>query len=115
MSDIDITKQDMSYVELMAGVDKTELKRRASSEKNVDKKVFYNYLKRQCDNYALDFEDLINFTLYILNRNEDVRIRWQEKCQYVLCDEYQDVNMKQDMLLHILSGLYQNLFVVNGV
>ena len=36
MSDIDITKQDMSYVELMAGVDKTELKRRASSEKNVD-------------------------------------------------------------------------------
>ena len=112
MSDIDITKQDMSYVELMAGVDKTELKRKASSEKNVDKKVFYNYLKRQCDNYALDFEDLINFTLYILNRNEDVRIRWQEKCQYVLCDEYQDVNMKQDMLLHILSGLYQNLFVV---
>ena len=112
MSDIDITKKDMSYVELMAGVDKTELKRRASSEKNADKKVFYNYLKRQCDNYALDFEDLINFTLYILNRNEDVRIRWQEKCQYVLCDEYQDVNMKQDMLLHILSGLYQNLFVV---
>ena len=30
MSDIDITKQDMSYVELMAGVDKTELKRKAS-------------------------------------------------------------------------------------
>ena len=75
MSDIDIAKQDMSYVELMAGVDKTELKRRVSSEKNVDKKVFYNYLKRQCDNYALDFEDLINFTLYILNINEDVRIR----------------------------------------
>ena len=36
----------------------------------------------------------------------------RKKCQYVLCDEYQDVNMKQDMLLHILSGLYQNLFVV---
>lgn len=45
--------------------------------------MFYNYLKRQCDNYALDFEDLINFTLYILEKNEDVRIRWQEKCQYV--------------------------------
>ena len=57
MSDIDITKQDMSYVELMAGVDKTELKRRASSEKNVDKKVFYNYLKRQCDNCLLYTSD----------------------------------------------------------
>ena len=45
--------------------------------------MFYNCLKRQCDNYALDFEDLINFTLYILEKNEDVRIRWQEKCQYV--------------------------------
>ena len=112
MSDIDMSKHDMSYVELMSGIDKTELKRKASNEKNVDRKVFYNYLKRQCDNYALDFEDLINFTLYILEKNEDVRIRWQEKCQYVLCDEYQDVNMKQDMLLGILSGLYQNLFVV---
>lgn len=40
MSDI-----DMSYVELMSGIDKTELKRKASNEKN-----------------------------------EDVRIRWQEKC-----------------------------------
>ena len=36
----------------------------------------------------------------------------RKNCQYVLCDEYQDVNMKQDMLLGILSGLYQNLFVV---
>lgn len=112
MNDIDIAKQDMSYVELMAGYDKSELKRRAAFEKNQDRKIFYNYLRRQCDNYALDFEDLINFTLYILNRDEDVRIRWQEKCQYVLCDEYQDVNMKQDMLLSILSGMYQNLFVV---
>ncbi len=112
MNDIDIVKQDMSYVELMASYDKSELKRRAAHEKNIDKKIFYNYIKRQCDNYALDFEDLINFTLYILNRDEDVRIRWQEKCQYVLCDEYQDVNMKQDKLLSILSGMYQNLFVV---
>ena len=79
MSDIDMSKQDMSYVELMSGINKTELKRKASNEKNVDRKVFYNYLKRQCDNYALDFEDLINFTLYILEKNEDVRIRWQEK------------------------------------
>lgn len=92
MNDIDMIKQDMSYVELMASYDKAELKRHAAYEKNADKKIFYNYLKRQCDNYALDFEDLINFTLYILNRDEDVRIRWQEKCQYVLCDEYQDVN-----------------------
>ena len=45
MSDIDITKQDMSYVDLMAGVDKTELKRRASSEKNVDKKLYNAYMK----------------------------------------------------------------------
>lgn len=33
MSDIDMSKQDMSYVELMSGIDKTELKRKASNEK----------------------------------------------------------------------------------
>lgn len=112
MNDIDIQKQDMSYVRLMASYDKAELKRKAANEENADKKLFYNYLKRQCENYALDFEDLMNFTLYILNRDEEVRMRWQEKCQYVLCDEYQDVNRKQDMLLTILSGRYENLFVV---
>lgn len=45
MSDIDMSKQDMSYVELMSGIDKTELKRKASNEKNVGRKNASMYLK----------------------------------------------------------------------
>lgn len=45
MYDIDMIKQDMSYVELMASYDKAELKRHAAYEKNADKKIFYNYYK----------------------------------------------------------------------
>lgn len=45
MNDIDMIKQDMSYVELMASYDKAELKRHAAYEKNADKKYFIIILK----------------------------------------------------------------------
>ena len=74
----------------------------------------YKSLRKRTIYYMhnMDFEDIINFALYILSHYEDARRTWQERCQYLLCDEYQDVNYKQNELLKILSGLYGNLFVV---
>ena len=112
MEFVDANKQTPGYVTMMMGADKTELKQKLASVTDTNESVFYHYLKRQCDNYALDFEDIINFALYILSHYEDARQTWQERCQYLLCDEYQDVNYKQNELLKILSGLYGNLFVV---
>lgn len=112
MEFVDASKQMLGYVELMMGSGKTALKEKLATVTDANERVFYHYLKRQCDNYALDFEDIINFALYILSHYEDARRTWQERCQYLLCDEYQDVNYKQNELLKILSGLYGNLFVV---
>lgn len=112
MEFVDASKQMLGYVELMMGSGKTALKEKLATVTDANERIFYHYLKRQCDNYALDFEDIINFALYILSHYEDARRIWQERCQYLLCDEYQDVNYKQNELLKILSGLYGNLFVV---
>lgn len=55
---------------------------------------------------------MIEFTLYILQKYGDALEKWQDRCMYILCDEYQDVNDRQELLLNLLSGKYNNLTVV---
>lgn len=100
------------YITYMVGPDKTRLLGAIAGATNQIELVYYHYLLKQRDNYVLDFEDILNFALYILEHYPDALETWQEKCQYILCDEYQDVNEKQERLLRLLSGKYQNLTVV---
>lgn len=51
-------------------------------------------------------------TLYILKKSEYIRTKWQKKFQYIMVDEFQDVNKSQFELASVLSQYYKNLFVV---
>ncbi|MSP59134.1 MAG: hypothetical protein EXR72_02135 [Myxococcales bacterium] len=62
--------------------------------------------------HALDFDDLIIETVRLLDRDEAVRARWQERFRYVMVDEYQDTNRTQLMLVRHLAALHNNLCVV---
>jgi len=113
MDSIAEEKQSMSYVgKYMIGPDKTDLMNAATSAVEDIDKMYFHYLLKQRDNYVLDFNDLILFALYILTNFPDALEKWQDKCQYILCDEYQDVNNHQEMLLDLLSGKFHNLTVV---
>lgn len=112
LEDISRRKTDTAYIKYMAGSDKSLLQGEISSARNHFECVYYNYLMKQRDNYALDFNDMIDFTVYILGNYQDALQKWQDRCQYILCDEYQDVNKKQELLLQLLSGKYRNLTVV---
>lgn len=74
--------------------------------------LFRSTLARQRKYLSLDFEDLVSFTLYILNNFPDVRSKWQRKMNYVMVDEVQDCNARDWELYEILSGLHGNLFLV---
>lgn len=112
LEEIGKKKINLDYIEYMIGTDKQLLQDLVdSSVEDVDR-VYYHYLLKQRDNYTLDFEDIINFAIYILQRYKEALYTWQDKCQYILCDEYQDVNDKQELLLKLLSGKYHNLTVV---
>ena len=67
---------------------------------------------RQKRYFALDFDDLLFFTLHILNNFPEVRGRWQEQFQYVMVDEVQDCGRPEWELFTILSDFYHNLFIV---
>lgn len=74
--------------------------------------IYELYQQRLKENNALDFDDIINYTIKILTENPDVLEYYTEKFKYVLVDEYQDTNKAQFMLVSILASKYGNITVV---
>jgi len=79
---------------------------------NEIEKIFLKYLEKQQRNYALDFDDLLNFTLYIFANNPETLEKWQKRIHYIQVDETQDSSQKQFLLIELLSQFHKNLFVV---
>ena len=75
-------------------------------------KVMYRYFYEQRKCYGLDFDDLVYFALYILEHDRDTREKWQSRLEYIMVDEFQDIDKDQYSLADILSGYHKNLFVV---
>ena len=78
-------------------------------------KVYSLYQKRLKDNNAIDFDDIINFTIKILMENEDVLTYYADKFQYILVDEYQDTNKSQFTLITMLAATHQNKFILSCI
>ena len=74
--------------------------------------IYELYQKRLKENNAIDFDDIINYTIKILTENPDVLTYYTEKFKYVLVDEYQDTNKAQFTLVSILASYYGNITVV---
>ena len=74
--------------------------------------IYELYQKRLKENNAIDFDDIINYTIKILTENADVLEYYTEKFKYVLVDEYQDTNKAQFTLVGILASRYGNITVV---
>jgi DNA helicase II / ATP-dependent DNA helicase PcrA len=64
--------------------------------------IFNNYQASLAANNALDFDDLILTFSQILESNEEVRTRLQERFKHVLVDEFQDTNQSQYKLVRLL-------------
>ena len=82
---------------------------RATEPKDI---IFYGYLYQEKKCFGLDYNDLIKFTLYIFEQREDLRLKWQKRLEYIMIDEFQDIDELQYRLMKILCGYHQNLFVV---
>lgn len=70
------------------------------------------YVSRQMKSYALDFDDLMNVTKYILDHFADVSEKWQTRLNYIMVDEAQDCNLDDWDLIERLSAKHRNLFIV---
>ncbi|MCR4629498.1 MAG: UvrD-helicase domain-containing protein [Clostridium sp.] len=74
--------------------------------------IFYGYLYQEKKCFGLDYNDLIKFSLYIFRENEEIRLKWQKRLEYIMIDEFQDIDALQYELMEVLCGYHKNLFVV---
>ena len=86
-----------------------ELKEKETAE---FQQIFHVYNQEMHEQHKLDFEDMGLMCLQLFETRPDILEKWQEKFQYLLIDEFQDINMVQFRVVRLLAKKYQNLFVV---
>lgn len=93
------------------------------SPQDATKEAFYPNQKKIAEVYveyehekqaagALDFDDLLTRTADLLQKNPEVRAKWQQKFRHILIDEYQDTNSVQYRLIKYLVNDERNICVV---
>ena len=76
------------------------------------KPLYEKYQKTLLAQNALDFDDLMVLPLHILAKNQEAREKERSRLDWVLVDEYQDVNRPQYLLLRLLVDAGRRLMVV---
>ncbi len=74
--------------------------------------VYSLYQSKLRKNNAVDFDDLIFYTVKILQENDDILKMYQNKFKYIMVDEYQDTSTAQYMLISLLAAGERNICVV---
>ena len=102
---ISSAKNDMIGPQEYAGIANSPAQQAAA-------KVFPLYQKALQDASALDFDDLINRTVYLFETKPEIRAKWQTQFRYIMIDEYQDTNAAQYKLVKMLTNTDKNIAVV---
>lgn len=100
------------YVPLFTELDNNALSPRCKHNADRLDEIFMRLVYEQKKNYALDFDDIINFAAHILGSHRAILQKWQQRMQYVMVDEFQDVSPRQYEIARLLSGQHRNLFIV---
>ncbi|MGB9674050.1 MAG: ATP-dependent helicase [Anaerolineales bacterium] len=78
-------------------------------------RVYRRYQELLLANNALDFDDLLLWAVYLLDKFPDVKEKYSRLYEHILVDEFQDTNQAQYALVHHLSSFHRNLFVVGDI
>ena len=75
-------------------------------------KIYAYYIKRQKDMYALDFDDLILWTVDLFDKNAQAKNKWAKHFAYIHVDEFQDIDRQQYKLIRQLASYHDHIYVV---
>ena len=78
----------------------------------VFRKIYEGYEERKKRARLIDFDDMLVYTWELLSKRRDILSAWQKKYQYILVDEFQDINRLQYDILRLLAEPENNLFIV---
>ncbi|MCD8216651.1 MAG: ATP-dependent helicase [Clostridiales bacterium] len=83
-----------------------------SCGEGVFRKIFHAYQEFLAQNRLIDFDDMLVYTKELLEQRADILQAWQKKFQYILVDEFQDINRIQYDIIRMLALPQNNLFIV---
>lgn len=78
----------------------------------VAQEVYAEYQRLLHSYNAMDFDDLLNSIVWLLENKPDIRAKYRERVRYLLVDEFQDTNMAQYQFVRLMSNEQENVFVV---
>lgn len=78
----------------------------------VFRRIFNEYQEYLYRHKLLDFDDMLVYTKELFLERSDILAAWQKKYQYILIDEFQDINKIQYDIIKMMAGEQQNLFAV---
>ncbi len=81
-------------------------------ERTDEEKIYQKYQDYLKDNQLVDFDDLLLYTLELLEGYPEIRERYQTYFEHILVDEFQDTDQIQYKVLKILGKIHKNVFVV---
>ena len=76
------------------------------------RRIYLEYTENMRRQRLIDFDDILLYTFELLRKQPDVLKLWQEKYQYILIDEFQDINRIQYDIIRMLALPQNNLFIV---
>lgn len=79
---------------------------------DVFRKIYQDYENMLRRRRLLDFDDMLVFTYELFTQREDILSMWQNQFDYILIDEFQDINKIQYDIVKLLAKKHKNLFVV---
>ncbi len=79
---------------------------------DVFRNIFEDYNTMLRRKHLIDFEDMLVFTYELFVQREDILSMWQNQFEYVLIDEFQDINKVQYDIVKLLVKKHRNLFIV---
>lgn len=112
MIEIRKTIKEPEYYLDMITMSLDTLKRKYDEAANAPDIIFYGYLYQEKKCFGLDYNDLIKFSLYIFEQDAAIRLKWQKRLEYIMIDEFQDIDKLQYQLMEVLCGYHKNLFIV---
>lgn len=78
----------------------------------VFKQIFHGYKRALTERRKLDFDDMLLFCYELFAKRKDILEGWRRKFQYILVDEFQDINRLQYDVIKMLAAPLNNLFIV---
>ena len=79
---------------------------------NIFRRIYGEYHEYLHQHKLIDFDDMLVYTYELFRERKDILSAWQRKFQYILIDEFQDINKIQFDIVKMLAAPENNLFVV---